>query len=568
METVDLSTDDGLRRACEAVEQNADWCKKLTKYLDEIADPSLATGRFVSEDFQQLLWIDNPIAESQLARINGGREVEDSISRKEFRQRFLELYDEISGRWSTQPSELSVEKLADLAQKVRDLLEENCGFKPHFALYRALAALFPTEFTTIATGQLRELAKQMSIDIPGGQYAPEKVVQRHRQVLDRLKEVRGPIDSDDLSAVAQRMTLPWGLVDLVKNQKKMQPSDDTRPQEVNAEEEENSTSIRVPKFSEINEQLEKAGHFPLDLCRQLHLGLWANDRRHFAILTGISGSGKTLLARKYAEALTGTEKPPRVCVVPVQPGWTDPSFLLGYPNPLKGDSYEQTSFLELLLSAKDKPGLPHVAILDEMNLSHPEQYLAPVLSAMETGDALELHGREDNFDGVPRSIPYPSNLVLLGTVNMDETTMGLSDKVLDRAFTLEFWDIDVDAWPGWNSPGLSEDRAGQVKAVLKELMTALKPARLHFGYRVIDEVLAFLKQHEQQTSDWDFTKALDGVIYAKVLPKLRGDDSPRIQKSFDECKNVLDKHKLKRCTKKVEELIADLESTGSARFWR
>ena len=274
------------------------------------------------------------------------------------------------------------------------------------------------------------------------------------------------------------------------------------------------------------------------------------------------------MARKYAEALTGTEKPPRVCVVPVQPGWTDPSFLLGYPNPLKGDSYEQTSFLELLLSAKDKPGLPHVAILDEMNLSHPEQYLAPVLSAMETGNALELHGREENFNGVPRFIPYPSNLVLIGTVNMDETTMGLSDKVLDRAFTLEFWDINVDAWPGWNSHGLSEDRAEQVRVLLNELMTALKPARLHFGYRVIGEVLAFLKQREQQTSDWDFTKALDGVIYAKVLPKLRGDDSPRIQKSFDECKNVLDKHKLKRGTKKVEELIADLESTGSARFWR
>ena len=330
-------------------------------------------------------------------------------------------------------------------------------------------------------------------------------------------------------------------------------------------------AISFPEFHEINEQIQKAGLFPLDVCRQLHLGLWANERRHFAILTGISGSGKTLLARKYGEALTGGQNS-HSCVIQVQPGWTDPSFLLGYPNPLKGDSYERTRFLELLLSAIEKPDMPHVAILDEMNLSHPEQYLAPVLSAMETDretdNELELHGREGDFDGVQRFIPYPKNLVLIGTVNMDETTMGLSDKVLDRAFTLEFWDIDVDAWPGWNSHQLQEDQANQVKGVLKKLMDALNPARLHFGYRIIEEVVAFLKQREIQTPEWDFTEALDGVIYAKVLPKLRGDDSTRVKEAFDDCKKVLEKHDLKKCVAKVEDLINDLESTGSARFWR
>ena len=336
----------------------------------------------------------------------------------------------------------------------------------------------------------------------------------------------------------------------------------------NQKEPTRNIAISIPEFHEINEQIKRAGHFPPDLCRQLHLGLWTNEKRHFAILTGISGSGKTLLACKYGEALTRGKAP---CVIPVEPGWTDPSFLLGYPNPLKGDFYVKTSFLELLLSAIDKPDMPHVAILDEMNLSHPEQYLAPVLSAMETdnnGNNIELHGREDGFKGVPRSIPYPKNLVLIGTVNMDETTMGLSDKVLDRAFTIEFWDIDVDAWPGWDSYQLQEDHANQVKGVLEELMNALKPAKLHFGYRVIDEVIAFLKQRETQTPEWDFAKALDNVIYAKVLPKLRGDDSTRVQTAFDGCKEVLENRNLKKCVAKVEELKKDLESTGSARFWR
>ena len=82
-------------------------------------------------------------------------------------------------------------------------------------------------------------------------------------------------------------------------------------------------------------------------------------------------------------------------------------------------------------------------------------------------------GRGD-FDGVPRSIPYPKNLVLIGTVNMDETTMGLSDKVLDRAFTLEFWQISVNHWPGWNSCGLPKEQAEQVRALLIQLMKALE----------------------------------------------------------------------------------------------
>ena len=68
---------------------------------------------------------------------------------------------------------------------------------------------------------------------------------------------------------------------------------------------------------------------------------------------------------------------------------------------------------------------------------------------------------------------------------MDETTMGISDKVLDRAFTLEFWDIDVDAWPGWDEARIEVPAKAFIKRILKLLMDALSPARLHFGWRVI-----------------------------------------------------------------------------------
>ena len=162
-----------------------------------------------------------------------------------------------------------------------------------------------------------------------------------------------------------------------------------------------------------------------------------------------------------------------------------------------------------------------------MNLSHPEQYLAPILSAMELErGSIELHSGNADEYGVPSSIRYPDNLVLIGTVNMDETTMGISDKVLDRAFTLEFWDVDVDRWPGWESTSWIDQDRDAVRQILTRLMEALSPARLHFGWRVIEEVVRFMEQRQAQSAELSVSDALDRVIYAKVLPKLRGDDSP------------------------------------------
>ena len=123
-------------------------------------------------------------------------------------------------------------------------------------------------------------------------------------------------------------------------------------------------------------------------------------------------------------------------MVPVQPGWHDPTPLLGCLNPLRGDSYLRTAFLDFLIRAAEAPEQAFTVVLDEMNLSHPEQYLAPLLSAMETGNPLDLHSEPEPVDEVPARLPYPRNLVLIGTVNMDETTHGLSDKVLDRALAL------------------------------------------------------------------------------------------------------------------------------------
>lgn len=330
-----------------------------------------------------------------------------------------------------------------------------------------------------------------------------------------------------------------------------------------------SVNVVLPPLPAIVEAIAESGHFPAGLVANLHAGLWAHPRRHFAVLTGLSGSGKTLLARAYAAALAGDEHAEaQTLTLPVQPGWYDPGALLGYINPLRSESYVRTGFLEFLLRAAANPTRPHVVVLDEMNLSHPEQYMAPLLSAMETGDGIRLHAEDDVFDGVPRTLPYPPNLVLIGTVNMDETTHGLSDKVLDRAFVLEHWDVDLDGYPRWSRPGLESAQVQKARAVLADLMAALSPVRLHFGYRVVDTVFDYLVRITADGSGVAFHEALDFVVYAKVLPKLRGEDSSRLRAALETCEGCLEKHALTRSRSKVQELRADLHATGSARFWR
>ncbi|MCY4584289.1 MAG: hypothetical protein OXE50_16065 [Chloroflexi bacterium] len=549
----DLKTDDGLRLACNAAEKKRDtvWTEELTEFLINIQNPS--DEQFESEEFQQLLWKDthNKVTKARQAE----KVRDDVIANPKFRRWFLEQYLTIHSEVNDRSA-----KLLELHDGVINHLTKNHGSprRPEFAVFRAIAALFPTDFTTLSHEYIRDLAKK-KFDLQS-----TNIVECHRNVLQRLEDVLGPINAENPAEVARRMTLPWMLKELIESEPHPEPQPNKKPNR------RKTDGMEIPSITEITDRIDATDYyFPSDLYRNLHLGLWADKRRHFAILTGISGSGKTALAREYGKAVIGSNDSEQyLCVTAVQPGWTDPSYLLGYANPLKDRVYEQTSFLELLLHAADNPSACHVAVLDEMNLSHPEQYLAPILSAMETGDYVELHGHGDKFDDVPARIPYPGNFVLIGTVNMDETTMGLSDKVLDRAWTLEFWDIDVDAWPGWRNSSLPDEDAETVGNTLIALMNALKPARLHFGYRTIKEVATFVEQCGKLAPDWPLTEALDRAVYAKVLPKLRGDDSGRVRRAFESSQRELKRLNLSESSAKVAELIEDLDTMGSARFWR
>jgi len=311
-----------------------------------------------------------------------------------------------------------------------------------------------------------------------------------------------------------------------------------------------------------------------DVVVRLHAALHASDSKHFVLLSGLSGTGKTQIAIAYANAFHRIElekSNPYLRLIPVQPDWTDSTGLLGYVNPLGGESsYVRTECLEFLLLAHEHPGIPHFLCLDEMNLARVEYYFAPFLSAMETGGTLALHYEDQPIDGVPPFIPWPDNLYILGTVNMDETTHAFSDKVLDRAFTIEFWDVDLDQYgkrfaAGDRNKGYPPDLLQEVIDSLKEAADVLRAIHQHFGYRTAGEVLGFMRACADNLPR---EKAMDQAIFMKVLPKIRGQDTEAMRQALDDLCKWAKKRGCAITAEKVRAMAAELRSTGTTRFWR
>ena len=171
---------------------------------------------------------------------------------------------------------------------------------------------------------------------------------------------------------------------------------------------------------------------------QLLLGGLAMSQLH--IFQGISGTGKTSLAKAFAKAMGGE------CItIPVQAGWRDRDDLLGHYNAFEKRFYEKDCLQGLYLSQtfayKDRC---NIILLDEMNLSRPEQYFSEFLSALEINNPSErlISLSESELSNAPhllkggRKIKVPENLWFIGTANQDETTNELADKTYDRAHVM------------------------------------------------------------------------------------------------------------------------------------
>ncbi len=300
--------------------------------------------------------------------------------------------------------------------------------------------------------------------------------------------------------------------------------------------------------------VEQSG-MQLDRDRTLSF-LAAALSKPFVILTGQSGSGKTQLAQRLGE-WCGVDSVgrPRYVVIPVRPDWTGPEYLFGYQDGLRPKIQERSVWsvpdtLDFIFRAHADPMAPYVLVLDEMNLAHVERYFADFLSGIESREpvipALELVDGQWIDPQHGERWPIPTNLIVVGTVNVDETTYMFSPKVLDRAFTFEFRvraeDLDgALRRPAPAGAGTREALTRVVETVrddefqfdqphpahqellkdLRELHTILARAGLDFGHRVVFEALRFAALlHTATGADRD--QALDFITVTKLLPKVHG----------------------------------------------
>jgi len=317
----------------------------------------------------------------------------------------------------------------------------------------------------------------------------------------------------------------------------------------------------------------------------------------FLLLAGISGTGKTRFIREQAKA-SGNEQD-TYCLVSVRPDWHEPSDLLGYVSRLNGVEYVVTDVLKFLVrawkeiinteivfngadvcgsKAMQQSVSPFWLCLDEMNLAPVEQYFADYLSVIETrewvwtDDQFEYKCapllKPDAFDGVDKDklraalnlsepeneilwqhflchgISLPFNLIVAGTVNMDETTHGFSRKVIDRALTVDFGGFFPNDFNAFFKPttqpklltyptrsngrelvdlALPFDGDGQLSInFLSAVNNVLNNTPFKLAYRALNELLLSVMLAKPNNAV-ELQALWDDFLMSKILPRIEGD---------------------------------------------
>lgn len=274
---------------------------------------------------------------------------------------------------------------------------------------------------------------------------------------------------------------------------------------------------------------------------------------------------------KEKDDSTDYKKDPNYKIVPVGANWTENRHVLGFYNVIT-EEYNETPSYSLIKASKNDIGSPYFLILDEMNLSHVERYFADFLSAIESGQPIPLYSNDDeNYE-----LDIPDNLLIVGTVNVDETTYMFSPKVLDRANTIEFptmaakeymnsdfkefdfkninylmnplEDLDVRNMNVYDLKDIfmfincSEGNLWDVLSNELDLFQSiLKKINFDFGFRVINEILRFMFvswRYEDSPQNWEnWERYFDAQVKQKILPKLHGSQKA-IGQTINELFNV------------------------------
>ena len=336
----------------------------------------------------------------------------------------------------------------------------------------------------------------------------------------------------------------------------------------NKSSEEISDLYRLSKFKNINDQINylsnyiknQGYNYTYKQLSNLYLSL---KTKPFVILAGISGTGKSKIINLFAESLGATAQNNRYKMISVRPDWNDNTDLIGYKN-LKDQFIdgELTKIIKEAIKPENK-NKPYFICLDEMNLARVEYYLSDYLSVIESRKKIGQDIITDNLIDEDK-LYIPDNVYIIGTVNMDDTTFQFSRKVLDRANTIEFSEVDlenlfVESYEENVEPLLVNneflkttylktldieveyrDYAKEINKKIIEINEILKKSQKQFAYRVRDEILFYMIENKKAEL-LEENIAFDYQIMQKILPTISGNENSIKQILVDLYNFVCDK---------------------------
>ncbi len=278
-------------------------------------------------------------------------------------------------------------------------------------------------------------------------------------------------------------------------------------------------------------------YFDIDTIRYFVSGFAAS---HFMILEGISGTGKSSLPRYFAKFINA-----ELTFVPVQATWRDKTNLLGYFNDFS-KTYTESEFLLKLYHANYNPDMIHIFVLDEMNISRVEYYFADFLSVLEyPREEWKMQLMQLPYGFVPPAklengyIKIPANSYFVGTANKDDSTFTITDKVYDRAITIDFQERNIEFEVKEEATTISLSESGLEK--LYKDATANKANNLNhadydkfmkvtdfindkfditFGNRILNQIEAIVPVFVACGGKKE--DALDFLLSRKVISKIEG----------------------------------------------
>lgn len=407
--------------------------------------------------------------------------------------------------------------------------------------------------------QLRQTAEAKQAEVDGLDRDASRLraeIASLERTLEALEQKLGPVDRETV------------IADLVR-----EPEVLMRPQQLRAAPRPEAEALRA-----VAEYLKETGlRYPWRTLAAFHTSLKINEIAQLTVLAGVSGTGKSLLPRRYAEAM-GIH----FLQIAVEPRWDSPQDLLGFYNYMEG-RYRATDLarlmahldpwrsIELPEDVPDRREHMALVLLDEMNLARVEYYFSEFLSRLEArppwregltpeqcADAMipiDVRG----LDKPPLLFPA-HNILFVGTMNEDETTQSLSDKVLDRSNVLQFpapqeFALGADAslepageaqrfdeWRTWVKPGSSLDGAAAdlTREVIEKLAEIMDGFGRPFGHRLAQAITAYVANYPVEgNAGLDARVPLADQVELRILPKLRGVQIDDFQSQFDELQELI-----------------------------